>query len=211
MVTVDIWFDVVCPWCYVGKRRWETALAAFPNADLIRVRWRAFELRPGHSRTPTRTLGEIMRSDWNLPPGEPSKIVERVEAAGRSEGLVLRPESVRPVNTFDAHRLTRLAADHGLADPVIERLFVAYHTELVNIADQQVLSGLAIDVGLDGAAIEKLWHGDAYTDDVRADRSAAAEAGVTAVPSYRIGQGAAVSGALSVDRLRSLLETEGGL
>lgn len=90
--TVEIRFDIACPWCYLGKR--DAAPARFPHADQIRTQWRAFELRPGHTTEPTRPLGEIMHADWGLPPDEITKIVERVAAAGRTEGLALAPQTV---------------------------------------------------------------------------------------------------------------------
>ncbi|MDJ1136958.1 DsbA family oxidoreductase [Streptomyces iconiensis] len=207
-VTVDIWADIACPWCYLGKRRWDRALAASPLADTTRVRWRAFELRPGHSRTPGRTLEEIMRTDWGLPSAQVASIFARITDEGYAEGLALRTGEVRPVNTFDAHRLLKLAATHGLTDPMLEQLFDAYHVALANIADRAVLTERAVTAGLDRAETEDLWRGDAYADAVRADRALATEAGVTAVPAYRVGPHATASGALTTDELRALLSGE---
>ncbi|MDA2809576.1 DsbA family oxidoreductase [Nocardiopsis sp. RSe5-2] len=205
MIRVDIWFDIVCPWCWIGTRNWAAALERFPAADQVEVRPRAFELRPGGPDTPGLRLAEVMRTEWGFDDAQAEAVVERVTAGGRAVGLELDPENVRPFDTFDAHRVVRLAAERGVAEPVLERLFRAYHVDHADLGVRGALTDTAAEAGLDRAAIEEMWRTGTRADDVRNDRSLAARAGVTAVPSYRVGGRRAVSGALSPDDLLSLL------
>lgn len=205
MIRVDIWFDIVCPWCWIGTRNWAAALERFPAADQVETRWRAFELRPGGPDTPGLRLAEVMRTEWGFDDEQADAVVQRVTAGGRAVGLELDPENVRPFDTFDAHRVVRLAAERGVAAPVLERLFRAYHVDHADLSARGTLTDTAVEAGLDRAAVDEMWRTGTHADDVRNDRSLAAEAGVTAVPSYRVGGGQAVSGALSPDRLLSLL------
>ncbi|WP_017623662.1 DsbA family oxidoreductase [Nocardiopsis chromatogenes] len=205
MIGVDIWFDIVCPWCWIGTRNWAAALERFPAADRVEVRWRAFELRPGGPDVPGRRLAEVMRAEWGFDDAQAEAVVKRVQAGGRTVGLDLDPENVRPFDTFDAHRVVRLAAEQGLAEPVVERLFRAYHVDHADLGARGTLTDTAAEAGLDRAAVEDMWSSGARSEGVREDRSLAARTGVTAVPSYRVGGGRAVSGALSPDDLLSLL------
>lgn len=203
-LTAEIWFDFACPWCYLGKRRWEAALGRFPYSGRVWTRWRSYELRPGYSTVPARSLGEIMRSDWGISDGEVDAIVERVRANGRAEGLMLRPESVFPVSTFDAHRLVHLATERDLTLVMMERLFAAYHGEQLNIADRALLTDLAAEAGLSRAELNEFWRSGAYADVVRTDQARASAVRVREVPSYRIGE-RTVCGALGADDLLALL------
>ncbi|RJL30779.1 DsbA family oxidoreductase [Bailinhaonella thermotolerans] len=202
----DIWFDVACPWCYIGKRNWEEALSRFPGE--VETRWRAFELRPGYFTEPGPALREIMFTEWGMTEEEIRAVVERVTRAGHAAGVECRIGEVRPVSTFDAHRLAKLGAGSGLAGEVIERLFRAYHTDLANVADRGLLTELGVAAGLARAEVERLWDGDAYAGEIAADQALGNEAGVTAVPSYRVGGHArARNGALSPGDLLALLRS----
>ncbi|MFC7743314.1 DsbA family protein [Nocardiopsis composta] len=169
------------------------------------MHWRAFELGPGGPERPGRRLAEVMRTEWGFDEEQAAALVARVKAGGRAAGLDLDPENVRPFGTFDAHRVVRLASGHGVAGPVLERLFHAYNIEHADLGGRDVLTSLAAEAGLDPAATEEMWRTGAHADDVRRDRELAAEAGVTGVPSYRVNGGKAVSGALGPDELLSLL------
>nr|CTQ88762.1 2-hydroxychromene-2-carboxylate isomerase/DsbA-like thioredoxin domain [Kibdelosporangium sp. MJ126-NF4] len=200
VITAEVWFDIACPWCYIGMWKWTEAMA---GSNVI-TRWRSFQLRPNAARTPTRSLTEIMGSDWGIGEREITGIIARIRDAGAEHGLVLRTDSVYPVNTMDAHRLVHHAAANNMAPIILERLFLAYHTELRNIADHEVLTELATGVGFVEEDIAALLAGDQYADTVLADQAEAGEAGVTAVPGYRVG-GRTISGAAPLDELRSLL------
>ncbi|GAA1091579.1 DsbA family oxidoreductase [Nocardiopsis composta] len=205
VTTVDVWLDIVCPWCWIGTRNLAAALDRLPRADRVEVHWRAFELGPGGPERPGRRLAEVMRTEWGFDEEQAAALVARVKAGGRAAGLDLDPENVRPFGTFDAHRVVRLASGHGVAGPVLERLFHAYNIEHADLGGRDVLTSLAAEAGLDPAATEEMWRTGAHADDVRRDRELAAEAGVTGVPSYRVNGGKAVSGALGPDELLSLL------
>ncbi|WP_020673893.1 DsbA family oxidoreductase [Amycolatopsis nigrescens] len=202
MITAEVWFDIACPWCYIGMRKWAQAVAG--SGQRVRTRWRSFQLRPDAARTPARSLPEIMSTDWGLSATEIDQIFTRIRHAGAEHGLVLRTESVHPVNTMDAHRLVHHAAKHDVVPALLERLYFAYHTELRNIADHDVLTELATDTGLVKDEIVTLLAGDQHADTVLTDHAEADKAGVTAVPGYRIGD-RTLSGALPVDELRALL------
>jgi predicted DsbA family dithiol-disulfide isomerase len=205
MVTVEIWSDVVCPWCYLGRLNWRAALERFPHTDQLRTRWRSFELRPHLPQGQGGKLVDIMRNDWKMSENEIEGVFERIRGDGAAGGATLRPESVRPVNTFDTHRLLHFAEELGVVDTLLDRLFKAYHYDIADLSDLGVLRSLAVESGIDAAVADEVLHSDRFADQVREDERRAPEVGVTAVPSYRIGTHRAVSGALGVDELLSLL------
>jgi predicted DsbA family dithiol-disulfide isomerase len=194
----EIWFDIICGWCFMGARRWRAA-----TGGAVPTRWRSFQLDPDAPAHPTVRPAELMRTDWGMTDAQADATVARVRGAGAELGLTLNVESVLPVNTRDAHRLVHLAAAHGRTDDVLERLFAAYHTELRDISDHATLTELGTAAGVPDVAA--LWSGDRFVDAVARDRAAARAAGVTAVPSYRV-DGRLVSGAVPVAELRALVQ-----
>jgi predicted DsbA family dithiol-disulfide isomerase len=199
---LEIYADVLCPWCYIGKRRLTAALATHPDRDSIEIVWRAYELGPEQDGTPGPTAAEAMAGWWG--DQAPARI-DRIRSQGAAEGLELNLHLARPVSTFDAHRLIKLAADRGLADQTMERLLRAYHTEGLNVADAEVLRQLGGEAGLDGDEVRAVLAGDDYAEQVRADRRRAAAHGVTGVPSLVVDGRPPVSGVQSVADLRTLL------
>ncbi|PRX97695.1 DsbA family oxidoreductase [Allonocardiopsis opalescens] len=201
---VEIYADVLCPWCYIGKRRLAAALDAVDGRDRVRLVWRGYELAPDAARTPGPTAAEAMAEWWGA---EAPQRVARIRALGAAEGLELNLHLARPVNTFDAHRLCRLAAGRGRAEQMVERLFRAYHTEGLNVADPETLRRLGVEAGLPDGEAAAVLAGDAYADELRADRRRAAEHGVTGVPSLVIDGAPPVPGVQPPARLRLLLES----
>ncbi|MQY05608.1 DsbA family oxidoreductase [Actinomadura macrotermitis] len=202
MTEVEIWSDVMCPWCYLGKKRLERALAGLSG---VGVTWRSFELRPDQPAAPGVTLAEMMTRRFGLDGPDLTAVFQRIRRLGAAEGLDLRPATARPVSSFDAHRLIHLAAGQGLADAMVERLFRAHLVDNVNVADPEVLRHLAAQTGLPDAAVRSVLNTDAYAADVRADEERAAELGVRQVPTFVIDGAPALSGAPDVRRLRALL------
>ncbi|SCE95617.1 Predicted dithiol-disulfide isomerase, DsbA family [Micromonospora viridifaciens] len=202
---VEVYVDVLCPWCYIGKRRLTAALEHVTERDKVQIIWRSFELAPDEGRTPGLTAAEAMTGWWG--DQAPTRIA-RIEALGAAEGLTINLHRARPVNTFDAHRLCHLAADRGRADQMMEQLLRAYHTDGLNVADPQVLQRLGGEAGLADAEVRAVLTGDDYAEDVRADRRRAAEHGVTGVPSLVINGGRPVSAIQLPTQLRQLLETD---
>lgn len=203
VVEVDVYADVLCPWSYIGKRRLETALAGMAEPQRVRLRWRSFELSPDEGRTPGPTAAASMAEWW----GEQAAArVERIHTLARAEGLGIDLHRARPVNTFDAHRLYQMGADHGLGDAVLERLLRAYLCEGLNVSDPQVLERLGAEAGLDATQVRDVLAGDAYADRVRADEGRARDHGVTGVPTLVLDGRPPVSVIQPPARLRTLLE-----
>lgn len=200
---VEIYVDVLCPWCYIGKRRVAAALSQIDRRDQVQIIWRSLELAPESGREPGQSAAEAMREWWG---DQAEARVAHIQALGAAEGLELNLHLARPVNTFDAHRLCHLAADRGLADEVMERLLRGYHTEGLDVADPVVLERLAVEAGLEADEVRALLAGDAYAERVRADERRAAELGVAGVPSMVIDGGAPVSAVQPPAALRLLLE-----
>ncbi|TQM15492.1 DsbA family oxidoreductase [Pseudonocardia kunmingensis] len=197
---VDIWFDLVCPWCGIGKRRFEAALAEFEHRDDVRVRWRSFELDPHAPRDATLTIPERMQQDLGLTARQAEEGAAGLTALAAELGLVYRLAAARPVNSFDAHRLLHAAAGRGLGDAVRERLMVAYTGEGAHLADHATLAALASEVGFPAADARTVLAGDDHTDAVRADEEQAARIGVTGVPTVVIA-GRRITGAQPPDLL----------
>ncbi|MFI7639670.1 DsbA family protein [Nonomuraea sp. NPDC049400] len=200
---LEIYADVLCPWCYIGKRRLSAALAMHADRDSVEIVWRSYELAPEEGRIPGPTAAEAMAGWWG--DQAPARIA-RIRALGSAEGLELNLHLARPVNTFDAHRLVKLAADRGRADQMMELLLHAYHTQGLNVADLQVLQRLGGEAGLDTDEVHAVLTGDDYAEQVRADRRRAAEHGITGVPSLVIDGLPPISGVQPVADLHRLLE-----
>ncbi|MEN8650850.1 DsbA family oxidoreductase [Streptomyces sp. 21So2-11] len=207
MLTVEIWSDVVCPWCYLGKRRWAAALARFPHAEHVRTVWRSFELRVNQPTVPGDSLNEMMLRDGHAQ-DELDGIFQGIIDLGEKEGIALRPGEYRPVNSFDAHRLLHVAEGHGLMDALMERVLRAYHSELANIADPEVLRALAADSGLPASAVSEVLSGDAGAAEVRADETRAAAIKVTSVPSFVIDGRETIHGAVESEAMLAMLTEE---
>jgi predicted DsbA family dithiol-disulfide isomerase len=203
---VDIWSDVVCPWCYVGKRRFEAALAEFPGRDDVEVHWRSFELDPRAPRLRTSDRIEYLAAKYRIPPEQAEAMDRQITEAGRSAGLDLHLDRTRGGNTFDAHRLLHLAADHGRGEELKERLLRAYFTEGEPIGDPAALARLAREAGLPAADIDDVLAGDRYAEAVRADEQHARALGATAVPFFVIDETYGIAGAQPPEVFANVLE-----
>jgi predicted DsbA family dithiol-disulfide isomerase len=213
---IDIWSDIACPWCYIGKRHLESALASFPNAEHVEIVWRAFELDPSAPKTAPekpQPMAERLAAKYRMDLPTAKLQLDRVAGIGAKDGLDLRFDRMQPGNTFDAHRLLALAHANGKQDALKERLFRAYMTDGQAIYDRDVLLACVRDVGLDEAAARDALASDAFTDEVRGDEKLARELGISGVPFFVFGGKLAVSGAQPTDVLRGALDqawTEAG-
>jgi len=203
---VEIWSDIACPWCYVGKRRFEAALAGFEHRDQVEVSWRSFELDPGAPREREGDRVEQLARKYGTSREQAEKMHEQMTAVAAGEGLEFRFDIARSGNSFDAHRLTHLAAAHGRQDAMKERLFRAYLTEGEVIGDPAVLERLGLEVGLPEDELRELLAGDRYAAEVREDEQLAASLAITAVPFFVVDRAIAASGAQPPELLRDLLE-----
>ena len=201
---IEIWSDVVCPWCYIGKRRLERALGDFEHADEVEIAWRSFQLNPD---TPAGTA--VPTSEYLVQRFGPqaSQMTGRVAALGRDEGLDLNFDTSLTVNTLDAHRLLHLAADLGVGDAAKERLLRAHFTEGADLSDPETLVRLAGQAGVDSDRAREVLAGTEYADAVRADIELAQAFGATGVPFFVIDRKYGISGAQPAEAFLQALRT----
>jgi len=205
-MNVEIWSDVVCPWCYIGKRRFERAVASFGHPAEITVTYRSFELDPDAPVQRTGGHAEHLAGKYGMTIAQAEQANEQMTQRAADEGLDFRFDLIRGGNTFDAHRLLHLAKDHGLQPEMKERLMRATFTEGLPIADKPALARLATDVGLPAAEVHAVLDGDAYAGAVRADEQQAARYGITGVPFFVADGRYAVSGAQPAEVLLQFLQ-----
>jgi predicted DsbA family dithiol-disulfide isomerase len=202
---IEIWSDIACPWCYVGKRRFEAALAQFEHRDEVNVRWRSFELDP---QAPSEREGDRSRrlaEKYGMSIEQAQAAERQMTHVAAGEGLEFRFDIARAGNTFDGHRIVHLAAEHGRQDAMKERLLRAYLTEGELISDPRTLVRLAVEVGLDEEEAAATLAGERFAAEVRADEQDAARLGISAVPTFIVDRAIGGSGAHPADALLSLL------
>jgi predicted DsbA family dithiol-disulfide isomerase len=202
---IEIWSDVACPWCYIGKRRFETALAQFEHRDDVRVTWRAFELDPDAPHERTGDRAERLAAKYGITAERAREMEQTVTDAAAGEGLDFRFDIARSGSTFDAHRVIHLAAEHGLQDAMKERLLLAYFTEGELVSDHATLIRLAVEVGLPDDEIRLALSDESATAAVRDDEQDARRLGITSVPTFVVDRALGVSGAHPPDALLALL------
>ena len=192
---IEIWSDIMCPFCYIGKRRLENALERFPHRDEAEIVWKSFQLNPSMKTEPGKSITEYLaeKKGWTLEFTRQQH--ERLTQAARDLGLLYDFDRAVVANSFDAHRLIQAAKAKGLGDPMEERLFKAYFSEGGNIADHETLVRLGREAGLDGAEAERVLVGGAFAEEVEADIREASQLGITGVPFFVFDRKFAVSGA----------------
>jgi predicted DsbA family dithiol-disulfide isomerase len=203
---VEIWSDVVCPWCYVGKRQFEEALGRFGHADEVSVSWRSFELDPSSPAEVGMSMDRILERKYGMSADQAQAANRQMTSLAAGLGLEYHLDRVRAGNTFDAHRLIHLAATHGLGGAMKERLLAAYFTEGRPVGDHVTLVELAGEVGLDETEVGEMLAGDAFSSGVRADEARATALGATGVPFFVIDETYGVAGAQGADALLGALE-----
>jgi predicted DsbA family dithiol-disulfide isomerase len=203
---VEIWSDVVCPWCYIGKRRFEQALEAFPHADEVTVTYRSFELDPGAPSQRTGSHTEHLARKYGITVERADQMHAQMTEVGAGEGIDFRFDLIRGGNTFDAHRLLHLARDLDRQLVLKELLLRATFTAGQPIADKEVLVRIAGEAGIPIEEARTVLDSDKYADDVRADEQQAAQYGITGVPFFVVDGKYGVSGAQPSDVLVQVLE-----
>lgn len=202
---VEIWSDVVCPWCYIGKRRFEQALERFEHPGEVEVVWRSFELDPNAPARQTESHAEHLARKYGVSMAQVAAMDTRLIGEAKKEGLAFHLAESKGGNTFDAHRLIHLAAEGDRAGEMEERLMKAYFTEGVAIGERAELTRLALDVGLDEAEVKAVLASDRFAADVRADEARARALGISGVPFFAIDERYGVSGAQPADALLDVL------
>ena len=183
-MNVEIWSDIACPWCYVGKRRFQRALERFEHRDQVGVTWRAFELDPSAPPERPGNHRDLLAAKYGRTAEEAQMMLDEMTAMGAAEGLDLRFDRVRSGNTFDAHRVVHLAAFHDAQDAMQERLMRAYLTEGELMSDHATLARLATEAGLPADETAALLAGDRFAAEVRAEQELARGFGIGAVPFF---------------------------
>ncbi|WP_343856165.1 DsbA family oxidoreductase [Fulvivirga kasyanovii] len=204
---VEIWSDIACPFCYIGKRNFETALAQFPHKDKIEILWRSFQIMPHAKHKPGMDNNQALAEHLGTTPAQAKMMNEHVTAMAKGAGLTYNMDKLVWANTLDAHRLIQYASSIGLADQMEERLFQAHFTNGENIEDQATLLKIALQVGLEEGPVRKVLESDQYTAEVGKDISAAQNLGVRGVPSFIINRKASFSGAMPVTDFTHMLSS----
>ncbi|MBS7564628.1 DsbA family oxidoreductase [Mucilaginibacter sp. Bleaf8] len=204
---VKIWSDVMCPFCYIGKRRFEQALASFDFKDQIKIEWKSFQLNP---LLKTNTEVNIYQSladskGWQLDYSK--QVHSQVTEMAAQAGLTYNFDQAIVANSFKAHRFSHLAKQHGLGDAAEEQLFKAYFTDGKNIDDTDTLISLGVNLGLDAQEVKQALESEAFTDKVYADIEEAERLGIRAVPFFVMNDKYAVSGAQASEVFFSTLVT----
>ena len=202
---VEIWSDIACPWCYIGKRRFEAALAEFEHRDDVRVMWRSFELDPSAPAEREGDRATRLAQKYGITAERAKEMERAVTDAAASEGLAFRFDIQRSGTTFDGHRVVHLAAEHGLQDAMKERLLRAYFTEGELMSDHDTLVRLAVEVGLDEDDVRQMLASDRFADEVRGDERLAGQFGISAVPTFVVDRAIGASGAHPPEALMQLL------
>jgi predicted DsbA family dithiol-disulfide isomerase len=200
---IDVWSDVVCPFCYLGTRQLNQALEQFEHRDDVALRHRAFELDPYAKLAYDRPLAELVAAKYQIPVAQVHTMHDRLLSNALSLGMTWSLDNAQPTNTFDAHRVIALASSQGLGDEASDRLFRAYFSEGELISDHERLSALANEVGV--SDVDVLWESDAFSDEVRADETAAQELGISGVPAFLMDSKFMVSGAQGTEQLLDVL------
>ncbi|ADB51859.1 DsbA family oxidoreductase [Conexibacter woesei] len=207
---LELWLDVVCPWCYLGKRRLDAALERFDARDQITLVHRSFELDPDAPRRREGTLAEMLAAKYGGSVAEAEARQAQLTELGREDGIAFRFERAQPGNTFDAHRLIHLAASIGAQEAVVERLMRGYFGEGLAIGDPAELVAAVADAGLDAATAREALDGDDFAAAVRADEERGAALGIRGVPFLVLDGRYGLSGAQPVDAYLQAVEQAWG-
>jgi protein disulfide-isomerase len=205
-MNVEIWSDVACPFCYIGKRHFEKALESFAGKDDVKITWRSFELDPNK---PTDFQGDVydhLSSKYGVSRQRAIEMNERVLEMANNAGLTFNLDKARPTNSFDAHRIIQLAKKHGLQSEAEEAFFAAYFTKGLKISDKETLKKIGEEIGLGAEEIDAVLSSEEYKDEVRSDESMATQFGISGVPFFVFERKYGVSGAQPVDVFQDVLE-----
>jgi predicted DsbA family dithiol-disulfide isomerase len=203
---IEIWSDVMCPFCYIGKRRFEDALQQFPHKDEIEVEWKSFQLNPDMKTDPSLNITQYLADvkGWNLDYAQ--QMNAHVTEMAAEVGLAYDFDKAIVANSFNAHRFSHLAKKHGLGDAAEEALFKAYFTEGKNIDDKITLTDLGVSIGLNADDVKQTLDSNDFADDVKHDIAEAQYLGIQGVPFFVMNSKYGVSGAQTVPVFTETLE-----
>ncbi len=202
---IDVWADVVCPWCFIGKRRLEKALSAFGHKDEVTIRHRAFQLQPDAKDVlPT---SELLASKYQVSPEQVKQMQANVCAVADGDGLCYNLDETLSGNTFDAHRLLLWAATINKQDELLEAMFSSYFEKSRPLFSHSDLVAVAISVGIDADLADDILRSDQYADEVVTDRNLASQLGATGVPFFVVDMKYGISGAQPLEAFTQTLQT----
>ena len=205
-LTIEIWSDILCPFCYIGKREFEQALARFEHKDHVTINWKSFELDPNAPVRSEEDTYTMLARKYGMTREDAMARSAGVADRARTLGLQFNMDKAVIANSFDAHRLIQFAKTQRLGDAAEERLFKAYFTDGICISDREELVKLGTEIGLDAEAVRAMLASDAHTEAVRTDQYEAQQFGIRGVPFFAIDQKFAVSGAQSADHFLGALQ-----
>lgn len=200
---IDVWSDVICPFCYIGKRKLEKALAQ--TGIQAEIEWHSFEINPDAPRTYGVSLPEVMNQLYGFTPERAQAVLAHEEQEARRMGLDFQWRNAKPGNTFDAHRLIHLAKTQNMGEQAKERFLRAYFTEGKDIGDTDVLRDLALEIGLSPEHVDEVLKSNLYGYEVRTDEQQATQRGIRGVPYFLINGQAVIAGAREVETFVKLL------
>lgn len=192
---VEIWSDVMCPFCYIGKRKFEQALAQFPDKDYIQIEWKSFELNPSLKTDTSKSVMQYLAEAKGVSLAQAKEMMDYANNMAAQVGLTYHMEKAVLANSFNAHRFSHFAKAHGKQHEAEEQLFNAYFTQSKNTDDEATLLELGAEIGLDTAALKQVLQSNQYADEVKADEYEAQQLGVRGVPFFVFDRKVAVSGA----------------
>ncbi len=205
---IDIWSDVVCPWCSVGRARFGRALETFEHRDEVEVVWRSYELDPGAEHSGARDLpqAQLLAEKYGRTPEQAQEMLDQMTATAAADGLDFRFDRVRGGSTFDAHRLLHLARERGVQHEVKGALDVATFRDGLSVSDHDELTAVVVAAGLEKTEVRSVLAGDAYAVDVRGDEQEARALGITGVPFFVLDGRFGISGAQPAQHVTQVLE-----
>jgi len=204
---VEIWSDVVCPFCYIGKRKFENALGQFAHRDDVQIEWKSFELTPDFQPLPGESIHASLAKKKGVPEAEGRRMNDHMTLIAKEVGLNYDFDNTIPANTFLAHQLIHFAAHHGQQGAMKERLFAAYYLEGQNVGEIDTLARLAAEIGLDADEARHALLASTYAGEVRRDEYEAQQIQVRGVPFFVFDDKYAVSGAQPSEVFAEVLDT----
>jgi predicted DsbA family dithiol-disulfide isomerase len=206
-MAIEIWSDVMCPFCYIGKRKFEKALSQFDHRSNIDIVWKSFQLAPDLKTSPNKTIHQFLAEHKGMSLEQAKGMNDQMTQVAKQVGLNYDFDKAIPANSFNAHRFSHLAKQHGLQNDAEEHLFKAYFTEGKNIDDIPTLIQLGLEIGLNATETKTVLESDQYSNDVRQDIDEAQQVGVRGVPFFVLDKKYAISGAQDSEIFLQAIDT----
>ncbi|MBU3114272.1 DsbA family oxidoreductase [Clostridium lacusfryxellense] len=203
---VEMWMDFVCPYCYLGKAKFEKALENFSDKENVEIIYKSFELNPNSSKIQTDTMSEFLSKEYGMTMEDIQENNDRLTAEAKGLGLVYNLETAMPVNSLNAHRLLQYAKEIGKEAKVVSLIFKTHFTDNKNISDIDTLAKLSKEAGLEEEKVRQILNSDKYTDKVLQDEKESQDIGVDIVPYFLINKKVTVAGEQSIETIKKGLE-----